>query len=200
MFCRSQPTQSTIDTFLAAQQNQNFSYPEVGASRKEAPSAYTVDHNRIQLGQGLQIFERAKLAIRQWKMFDIPWIQLCWPNAAIEPGATVAVLVSHLGFWSLNAARIVYTMEEYGPIHKFGFAYGTLPNHAERGEERFSVEFNLEDQSVTYDLYAFSQPNTLARLAYPLTRSLQKRFAQDSRAAMENTVHKSCDLTTGRVS
>jgi len=200
MFCRSKPTRSTIDAFLGAQQTQNFSYAEVGASRKEAPSAYTVDHNRILLGQGARIFERAKLAIREWKMFDIPWIQLCWPSAPIEPGTTVAVLVSHLGFWSLNAARIIYTIEESGPINKFGFAYGTLPNHAERGEERFSVEFNLLNQSVTYGLYAFSQPNTLARLAYPLTRSLQKRFAQDSRTAMKNAVQERSDLTIGRVS
>jgi len=200
MFCRSKPTRSTIDAFLGAQQTQNFSYAEVGASRKEAPSAYTVDHNRILLGQGARIFERAKLAIREWKMFDMPWIELCWPSAPIEPGTTVAVLVSHLGFWSLNAARIIYTIEESGPINKFGFAYGTLPNHAERGEERFSVEFNLLNQSVTYGLYAFSQPNTLARLAYPLTRSLQKRFAQDSRTAMKNAVQERSDLTIGRVS
>ena len=71
---------------------------------------------------------------------------------------------------------------------KYGFAYGTLPDHGERGEERFTVEFN-SDQSVWYDLYAFSQPSTLARLAYPFTRILQKRFATDSKAAMERAVH-----------
>jgi len=76
------------------------------------------------------------------------------------------------------------------PINKFGFAYGTLPNHAERGEERFSVEFHQADQYVWYDLYAFSQPNTLARLAYPFTRSLQKRFARDSQSAMQSAVHQ----------
>jgi uncharacterized protein (UPF0548 family) len=117
-------------------------------------------------------------------MFEMPWVQLCWPDTPIEPGATVAVLVSHLGFWSLNFCRIIYVIEESAPIEKYGFAYGTLPDHAERGEERFTVEFDSRDQSVWYDIYAFSRPSPLARLAYPFARHLQKRFARDSKAAM----------------
>jgi uncharacterized protein (UPF0548 family) len=27
-----------------------------------------------------------------------------------------------------------------GPVRRFGFAYGTLPDHVESGEERFTVE------------------------------------------------------------
>lgn len=188
MFCFSKPEQAAIATFLASQKDQSFSYSEVGGTRNEAPSAYNVDHHRIQLGQGPQTFERAKQAIRQWKMFNLPWVHLSWPDTPIAPGSTVALVVSHLGFFSLNAARIVYTIEEYGPVNKFGFAYGTLTDHAERGEERFSVEFREADQSVWYDLYAFSRPNFLARLAYPFSRSLQKRFGRDSEAAMQTAV------------
>jgi len=125
--------------------------------------------------------------VRAWKMFDMPWIELCWPDTPIEPGATVAVLVSHLGFWSLNACRIVYVIGEHGASEKYGFAYGTLPEHGERGEERFTVESN-SDGTVSYDLYAISRPGTSARLAYPYTRALQKRFARDSKAAMQTAV------------
>ncbi len=110
----------------------------------------------------------------------MPWIQLCWGNAAIEPGTTVAVLVSHLGFWSLNAARIVYVIDE---SRRFGFAYGTLIDHAESGEERFSVEFH-DDGSVWYDLYAVSRPKLFARIGYPIARHLQRKFARDSLVAM----------------
>jgi uncharacterized protein (UPF0548 family) len=117
----------------------------------------------------------------------MPWIDLCWPDTPMERGVSVAVLISHLGFWSLNACRIVYVIDEHGSSEKYGFAYGTLPDHGERGEERFTVEFN-SDQTVWYDLYAFSRPNMLARLAYPYTRLLQKRFARDSKAAMQKAV------------
>ena len=88
----------------------------------------------------------------------------------------------------MNASRIVYVIEEQGRIEKYGFAYGTLADHGEIGEERFIVEFNQDDQTVWFDLYAFSRPGIAARLAYPVSRMLQKRFARDSKAAMYRTV------------
>jgi uncharacterized protein (UPF0548 family) len=188
MFFLKKPGPERIHEFLAAQKDQRFSYEHVGASRTEVPGGYVVDHNRIQLGKGHVVFERAKNAINQWKMFDIAWLELSWPDTPIVEGATVAIAVSHLGFWSLNAARIVYTIEEHGALERYGFAYGTLPDHAEMGEERFTVEFHADDETVWYDLYAFSRPHTLARLALPFTRSLQKRFASDSKKAMQNAV------------
>jgi uncharacterized protein (UPF0548 family) len=121
-------------------------------------------------------------------MFDIAWLELFWPSTPIEQGETVAIAVAHLGFWSLNAARIVYTVEERGALELYGFAYGTLHDHAEIGEERFTVEFHAADETVWYELYAFSQPRPLARLAYPYTRALQKRFASESKKAMLRAV------------
>jgi uncharacterized protein (UPF0548 family) len=134
MLCSAKPSEETINTFICAQQRENFSYPEVGSSRHAAPERFTVDHNRIKLGEGADTFERAKSAIRQWKMFEMPWIQLCLPHTSIKPGSTVAVLVSHFGFWSMNACRIVYVRENHGLPERYGFAYGTLPDHAERGK------------------------------------------------------------------
>ena len=109
----------------------------------------------------------------------------------IEMGETVAILINHFGFWSLNAARIVYVFEELGAVEKYGFAYGTLTEHGERGEERFSVEYHEADKTVWYDLYAFSQPNNFwAKIDYPFSRYLQKRFAIESKAAMRRAVLK----------
>jgi uncharacterized protein (UPF0548 family) len=144
----------------------------------------------VQLGVGRPTFERGKDAVRQWKMFDMSWLELCWPNVSIERGATVAVVVHHLGFWSLNACRIVYTIEEGGAIEKYGFAYGTLLDHSEMGEERFTVEFHAENETVWYDIFAFSRPRPLARLASPYSRALQKRFAEDSKMAMKRAVER----------
>jgi uncharacterized protein (UPF0548 family) len=76
-----------------------------------------------------------------------------------------------------------------GAGQRFGFAYGTLPGHAESGEERFTVEWHEADGAVWYDILAFSRPRRLlARLGYPLARRLQKRFARDSAAAMRRAV------------
>jgi uncharacterized protein (UPF0548 family) len=80
-------------------------------------------------------------------------------------------------------------VDETGPVSRFGFAYGTLPDHAGTGEERFLIEWNREDNSVWYDILAFSRPNHfLTRLGYPLVRRTQKRFGRESAAAMQCAV------------
>src|SRR5207248_1742001 len=117
------------------------------------------------------------------------WVELCWPDAPIAAGSTVGILSRQCGFWTLNASRIVYLVEEENPVRRFGFAYGTLPDHVERGEERFTVEWRRDDDSVWYDVVAFSLPNHLfCKACFPLTRLLQKRFAEDSKRAMVRSV------------
>ena len=185
VFLLMKPSQQRVERFLAQQRSRTFSYREVGHSRRVAPAGYTVDHHRVCLGEGRAAFARAVEALKTWKMFDLGWIATFPPAAPQEPGTTVAVRARHLGFWSLNACRIVYRIDDEGPVVRFGFAYGTLPDHGERGEERFTVEWHHEDNSVWFDLFAFSRPNLpLARLGFPLARLLQKRFARDSKRAM----------------
>lgn len=189
------PKPEEIDRFLAAQHGSSFSYPEVEATRKGAPPYYKVDHNRVRLGTGEEAFRIAVAALRQWKMFDLGWVRLAWPGAPIQEGTVVAVVARTAGFWTLNAARIVYTLDETdGPVHRFGFAYGTLRDHAETGEERFSIEYHRFDGGVWYDLYAFSRPRLwLAQIGYPLSRVYQKRFARDSKAVMLRAVESRQD-------
>lgn len=178
-----------MERFLVKCHNDSFSYPEVGMTLTASPSGYNIDHNRIKLGMGLEAFERAKIAVRGWKMFEMSWVKLFHKTTPVETGRTVAILLKHFGFYSLNAARIVYVLDEIGEVHRFGFAYGTLTEHGEIGEERFSVEFHRDSGEVWYDLYAFSRPaSLLAKVGYPLSRSLQKTFATDSKMAMVNTV------------
>jgi uncharacterized protein (UPF0548 family) len=127
-------------------------------------------------------------------MFNMSWLQLCRPaGAPIVAGTNAAILIRHFGFWSLNAARIVYvTNEGSSPIKRHGFAYGTLLDHGESGEERFLVEWHSKDDSVWYDLFAFSRPRAVAaRLGYPLTRWLQRRFREDSKGAMVRSAAQS---------
>ncbi len=171
-----------------ASATQSFTYSEVGATNGNPPSDFTIDHNRIQLGTGGEIYHRAIEALKQWRQFDLGWVSIVPENVPLELGATVAVKARAFGSWSLNAARIVYLINEE---RRFGFAYGTLPDHVECGEERFLIEWN-EDDTVWYDILAFSKPrHPLVRLSFPLARMLQKRFARDSMARMVDEVKKS---------
>ncbi len=178
------PDEAAIHALLDSQRALPFSYDGVGSTRGEPPAGYVVDHHRARLGNGRATYDRAAEAIRTWRMFDLAWVELYWPTTPIQPDATVAVLARAYGLWSLVACRIVYVIDETAPVRRFGFAYGTLPEHAERGEERFTVELQ-SDGRVLYDLFAFSRPSSWYLAAgVVLTRSLQKRFARDSMAAM----------------
>jgi uncharacterized protein (UPF0548 family) len=71
---------------------------------------------------------------------------------------------------------------------RFGFAYGTLTNHAEHGEELFEVSIDPKTGEVAYRIRAVSWPQALlARMGYPLVRHMQARFRRDSAAAMAPT-------------
>ena len=185
MFRLTAPSEDEIRRFMTEQRDSRFSYDEIGASAGEIPPRYNLDHNRVHLGKGEVTWRRAVAAIRGWQMFNIQWVRVYRTDAPIQVGTEVVVSVHHFRFYSLNACRIVYVVDEDGPVHRFGFAYGTLWEHAESGEERFTVEWERNEDDVWYDILAFSRPRKMAaRLMYPLSRKLQKNFAEASKLAM----------------
>jgi uncharacterized protein (UPF0548 family) len=136
------------------------------------------------------VYESASAALRRWDHFKLGWVDVWSPETPVEAGEVVAVMGRALGLWWLNCCRIVYVVNETGPIRKFGFAYGTLPGHVESGEERFVIEWNQGDNSVWYDILAFSRPSqVLIRLGSPIVRRMQKRFGRDSAAAVFRSVN-----------
>jgi uncharacterized protein (UPF0548 family) len=190
LFLFRKPTTSFILGFLNIQSRLGFSYQAVGATALIPPAGFTVDHNRFKLGTGEHVFAAAKTVLESWGHFQLGWVEALPRDTPLEVGKVVAVLARTTGLWWLNAARIVYVVDEHGPVQTFGFAYGTLPDHAETGEERFTIAWNRTDDTVWYDILAFSRPHhILARLGYPLVRRLQRQFAQDSGAAMRKGVN-----------
>jgi len=129
--------------------------------------------------------DAARSALMAWRQFDLGWVEVFPRQAPVAAGSVVAVLIRHLGFWSLNGARVVYEVGSRIEGHRFGFAYGTLTNHAEAGEELFEVFIDPPTGDVVYRLRAASRPRAaLARLGKPIVRALQARFRRDSLASM----------------
>src|ERR1051325_1781852 len=183
MFRISEPTERDVIQFISTQRNLPFTYSEVGATNATPPPGYKVDHNRIQLGEGEATYVRAVEALKNWRQFDLGWVTIVPRGVAVEVDATVAVKARAFGTWSLNACRVVYVIDE---TRRFGFAYGTLPDHVAWGEERFMIEW-LPDNSVWYDILAFSRPqHPLVKLSFPLARRLQSRFARESLIRMKS--------------
>jgi uncharacterized protein (UPF0548 family) len=192
MFRINRPSPDAVRRFLDEQSCGAFSYPFVGATAGEPPPGYTVDHTRIELGTGKPAFEAGVAALRQWAQFRQNWVEP-WPaDAPIQVGEVVAIIVRVPLCWWLNACRIVYIIDDQDSLRqRFGFAYGTLPDHAARGEERFLVFWNRADDSVWFEILAFSRPrHLLARLGYFLFRHFQTRFARDATAALRAVVER----------
>jgi uncharacterized protein (UPF0548 family) len=180
VFSLTRPSAHALRDLVEAQRALPFSYRSAGATRAVPPAGFEVDHNRTPLGRGDAVFEAAREAVRRWRMFDLGWLEVVPPDT-IRQGECAVLLARTYGLWTANVARIVYAVDGKD---RFGFAYGTLPHHVESGEERFLVE-RAEDGSVFYDILAFSRPaHFLVKLGKPLARSLQRRFARDSMAAM----------------
>ena len=189
MLSLRKPSLESRSGFLRGQATLPFTYAAVGTTAHTPPMGYVVDHTRVRLGDGEPTFLAAQAALQRWQQFQLGWVEAGPRETPLQSGEVVAVLGHVLGVWWLNACRIVYIVDEAGPITRFGFAYGTLPGHVESGEERFQIEWDHHDESVWYDIVAFSRPNHwLCWLGYPMVRQLQKRFARDSARAMIEAV------------
>jgi uncharacterized protein (UPF0548 family) len=185
MFLARRPSRQTIDRFLLDSQDLSLSYGPIGLVRTET-ARQGVDEATVAIGCGKADFERARAALIAWKQFDIGWVETFPRNAPIAIGTVVAVLIRHLGFWSLNGCRVLYTVGGLDDAARFGFAYGTLTNHAEAGEELFEVFIDPQTDEVMYRIRATSWPQaTLARVGQPIVRLLQARFRRHSAAAMK---------------
>ena len=184
MFLARRPPTDTIDRFLRDSRKLPLSYGPIGIVR-ERSAGRELDEEIVVIGHGRSDFERARSALMAWKQFDIGWVETFPRHAPVAVGTVVAVLIRHLGFWSLNGCRVVYTVGARDDA-RFGFAYGTLTNHAEAGEELFEVFVDPGTDAVMYRIRATSWPQaTLARIGQPIVRLLQARFRRHSAAAMK---------------
>jgi len=100
MFSFSEPTNKRIRYILAQQAALDFSYVGVAGTRGSFPKGYATHSNRIHLGNGTTIFERAERRCENGRCFDRTSLRLCWPTVSIEPGSVVALVANR--FWSLD--------------------------------------------------------------------------------------------------
>ena len=186
MFLMRQPSRAEIDRFLERSRALPLSYTATGIAGR-LPDLGRFDEHVAAIGHGDADFARARVALAHWKQFDVGWVRAFPERTPVAPGTVVAVLIRHLGFWSLNGARVLYQAADEQAA--FGFAYGTLTNHAERGEELFEVSLDQESGNVIYRIRSVSSPRSaLARLGGPIVRLLQARFRRDSGAAMRRAI------------
>lgn len=182
---KATPSFPTIEQLEGYRQHlaaRPFTYAEQGATQGAFPPGYDHDRNCICIGAGAEAFEAGREALRGWRHFPGGWTHIYPERAALRAGEDIVMLFRLFGLWWYNACRIVYVIDE---PRRFGFAYGTVLGHVERGEELFLVSID-EAERVWYQLEAFSRPALwLTRLGYPLARHHQRRFVRDSLRQMK---------------
>lgn len=145
-----------------------LTYPEVGATAGVLPAGYHHIRKSAVIGRGRERFEHAATEGLRWGMLRGAGVRVDATDAVARVGADVLV---HLGP-VVAPCRVVYVVDE--PDRR-GFAYGTLPGHAESGEELFLVRFDPGSGDVVAEVVAFSRHATWwSRLGAPLTSLIQR--------------------------
>jgi uncharacterized protein (UPF0548 family) len=120
------------------------------------------------IGRGRSRFGDAADKGMRWGMLRGAGLRV---EATTEVAAVSSEVIVHLG--PVRApCRVVYVVDE--PDQR-GFAYGTLPGHAESGEERFVVRYDPATDEVHADVTAFARHATWwSRLGSPVTSVAQR--------------------------
>jgi uncharacterized protein (UPF0548 family) len=186
MFTPAKSSAAEIEKHIAAAKLTPTDGPRLLSIERQIgrpASGFAHDRSRSRIGLGEASLLAAKQALGQWEQFNLGWVRVANPDAAIAVGEIIAVEARTLGLWTLNLSRITETIDH--PT-RFGFIYNTTELHVEQGEERFLIELDPASGEVWYELEAVSRPRLpLARLGYPLTRYFQRKFAQDSHRRMK---------------
>ncbi|CAA0096312.1 Uncharacterised protein [Mycolicibacterium vanbaalenii] len=154
---------------LSALSGKPLTYTEVGATAGPMPSGYHHLRKSSVIGCGRDRFDQAAARGMRWGMLRGAGLRVEATTPVAEVGAEVLV---HLGP-VVAPCRVVYVVDE--PDRR-GFAYGTLPGHAESGEELFLVRYDPTTDNVIAEVIAFSRHATWwSRLGSPVTSLVQRR-------------------------
>jgi uncharacterized protein (UPF0548 family) len=145
-----------------------LSYTEVGATAGPLPAGYHHVQKSAVIGRGRRRFEDAADKGMRWGMLRGAGLRIEATTEVAAVGSEVIVRVGPVR----APCRVVYIVDE--PDLR-GFAYGTLPGHAESGEERFVVRYDSASDEVVAEVTAFSCHATWwSRLGSPVTSVAQR--------------------------
>ncbi|MCL3860330.1 DUF1990 domain-containing protein [Actinotalea sp. K2] len=150
-----------------------LTYSEVGATHGPLPAGYRHLVRSRTIGRGEDDFARAAEQLMTWQGHRGAGARVAQQTPPAAEGVEVEVWFGRGPLRVTAPCRVVYTVQE--PTAR-GFAYGTLPGHPLRGEERFVVR-RQADGTVVMEITAFSRPCTWwSRAGAPLVVVFQRLF------------------------
>ncbi len=179
------PSSVQVQAELATLARLPLTYWERGGTDwARMPHGYQHAIERIELGAGEAIWAFAKTAVQDWSFYpNENWIKLD-VDGPPKLGQQVMVHFRLLGLWWRSPCRVVYLIDE---PNRFGFAYGTLPGHVERGEELFLVSRDPDSGKVSYEIRVMARAqHPIAKLLPGLVKYMQVRFRKTAFSRMQS--------------
>jgi uncharacterized protein (UPF0548 family) len=146
-------------------------YTEVGrtAPGQDLPPGYRHVRRRVRAGDGAGAYAAVVATMRDWGIHRGAGLRVC----ADAPPAVGTRFATGIGLGPVRLwvpCQVVWLRDE---PRLYGYGFGTLPGHAERGEEAFTVTWDADD-AVWFEVRAFSRPASwYARLGRPVADLLQ---------------------------
>lgn len=162
----------------------DLTYDEVGATAADLPAGY--HHTRLQrvIGHGRADFERAGDLLFAGEAQRRAGAQVRMSEDPLREGTRVEMRV-RLGPLVFRIPCLVVWAER--TAHSCGFAYGTLPGHPERGEERFELRLQPSGD-VVFTIVAFSRPGRwFTWLGGPVARRFQAHMTRRYLTALDSS-------------
>lgn len=158
---------------LERAERAELTYGPIGGTFDTGPSEADLHMERV-LGAGGGDFAAAVECYRA--LGSQRSVAGVWPeDATAELGATILISLRFGPVTVLAVDRIVAIIDE---PRRWAFAYGTLPGHAEVGEEAFIVEHRPDDTVVAKVVAIAHVALPGARFLQPLLVPIQRRFAR----------------------
>ncbi|PPG29486.1 DUF1990 family protein [Pseudoclavibacter sp. RFBB5] len=152
-----------------------LTYAEVGATAGQLPDGYHHVRESLVIGHGRDTFERAADDLLAGRAQSRAGASVELSEVPLREGSRV-VMRLQMGPLKFTIPCLVVWAERTST--SCGFAYGTLPGHPERGEERFVLDL-ADSGTVTFSIVAFSAPaRWFTILGGPIARAVQTRMTR----------------------
>ncbi len=173
MWSLRRPRDAQLASILAGVAARDVTYSEIGMSRPGGNTqGFHLEDHRAEIAID---FATARERLAAFATHALPYMFVYPRDARVVLRRDVVVCARIAGAWSINPCRVVIVEDT---PDRFAYAYGTLPGHAESGEEWFSVE-QVGDRVVAETRAYAKMADIFARLAMPIARRVQRKVKID---------------------
>jgi uncharacterized protein (UPF0548 family) len=187
-FWLRRPNDKKLESVLAAQSKLAVAYSPSGMfKRPHTLWGFKETGGSVMVGHGQRVFDTATQNIKRWRVHECAGLTVTPRGAEVRESADVILLMKlPIGYVTVSCRVVSVTQSK----DQWGFTYGTLPHHVERGEELFSVTM-APDGTVTFTVRAMSRPgHFLTRVGAPVAQIIQRRATDKYLQAMVDLVNE----------